>query len=76
MLTDDPELAKNIRHFITHDFNLRMPALNAALGIPQLERIEKTISAKREVAHAYRAFLQDLTQDSLRSQRDAGQITG
>jgi perosamine synthetase len=56
VLTDDAELANKVRNFITKDFNLRMPALNAALGIPQLERIEETIAKKREVAHTYHDF--------------------
>ena len=42
-----------IRGFINNSFNLRMPALNAALGISQLNRIEDTIYAKRNVAAAY-----------------------
>ena len=58
VLTDDADLAQKIRHFITHDFNLRMPALNAALGIHQMERIEDTVAKKREIAHAYQDFFE------------------
>jgi perosamine synthetase len=58
VLTNDVELANRVRDFITKDFNLRMPALNAALGIPQLERIEETIAKKREVAHTYHDFFE------------------
>ena len=58
VLTDDPELAWDVQHFITRDFNLRMPALNAALGIPQLKRIEDTIADKRDTAHLYHQFFE------------------
>ena len=58
VLTDDDKLAENIRHFITRGFNLRMPALNAALGIPQLKRIEDTIADKRDTAHLYHQFFE------------------
>jgi perosamine synthetase len=56
VLTDDAELAQNIREFITRGFNLSMPALNAALGLSQMERIEETIAKKREIAHTYHDF--------------------
>jgi len=56
VLTGDAELANSIRNFIRYDFNLRMPALNAALGLSQMDRIEDTISRKRELAHTYHDF--------------------
>lgn len=59
VLTDDDTLADEIREFIAKDFNLRMPALNAALGLSQLMRIEDIISIKREIAHTYQEFFKD-----------------
>lgn len=58
VLTDDDILAEEIREFIARDFNLRMPAMNAALGLPQLDRIEKIISVKREIAQIYQNFFE------------------
>jgi len=58
VLTDDDELAENIREFVSKGFNLRMPALNAALGVSQLGRIERTIAKKREVAGTYQEFFE------------------
>jgi len=67
ILTDDPELAKQAKHLTTtaklphpwlfdHDqvgFNYRMPNLNAALGVAQLENLPSFVSKKRQLAHRY-----------------------
>ena len=67
VLTDDAELARRARHLSTtakrphpyrfdHDevaFNYRMPNLNAALGVAQLERLDAAVSEKRRLAAAY-----------------------
>jgi dTDP-4-amino-4,6-dideoxygalactose transaminase len=58
ILTDNDDLAREIRGFIAKDFNLRMPALNAALGLSQLMRIEDIISIKREIAGCYQDFFE------------------
>lgn len=58
ILTDNNDLAEEIREFIAKDFNLRMPALNAALGLSQLMRIEDIISIKREIAHRYQELFE------------------
>ncbi len=68
VVTDDPELAGRVRHLATqaklpglaydHDlvgFNYRMPALNAALGLGQLARLDRTVEARRAVADRYDA---------------------
>ena len=69
VLTSDPELEQRIRHLATtarsshkwefvHDeigYNFRMPALNASLLSPQLERLSLTIENKRALAEAYQA---------------------
>jgi perosamine synthetase len=41
-------------------YNFRMTGLQAALGLAQLEKIEKIIGEKRRVAHTYNALLKDL----------------
>lgn len=69
ILTDDEELARRARHLTTtaklphrwefeHDevaYNFRMPNLNAALGVAQLERLPGFLDAKRRLAERYRA---------------------
>jgi perosamine synthetase len=68
VLTDDPELARRVKHLTTtakkphqwaflHDeigFNYRLPNINAALGCAQLEQLDGFLSAKRRLAEAYR----------------------
>jgi perosamine synthetase len=65
VLTNNDQLAESIREFIARGFNLRMPALNAALGLSQLMRIEEIISVKREIAHRYQEFFKDSEIDFL-----------
>jgi len=69
VLTGSPELARAARHLTTtarvaagwefvHDevgYNYRMPNLNAALGLAQLERLPDLIRRKRALAARYRA---------------------
>lgn len=68
IVTDDAALAARLRHVTTtakrphpwrfdHDevgFNYRLPNLNAALGLAQLERLEDFLRRKRRLALAYR----------------------
>lgn len=68
LLFNDEELAKKAKHLTTqakishpweykHDyvgFNYRMPNLNAALGLAQLENIELFVHAKRKLANEYK----------------------
>jgi aminotransferase in exopolysaccharide biosynthesis len=70
IITDDEELAKQVKHIITqakvphkweyiHDmvgYNYRMPNINAALGVAQLENLTKFIKNKRELATEYKKF--------------------
>jgi len=70
LLTNDEELGKHLKHLITqakiphpweyaHDFigyNYRMPNINAALGVAQMERIEEILASKRKIAKAYTEF--------------------
>ncbi|WEK62684.1 MAG: LegC family aminotransferase [Candidatus Microbacterium colombiense] len=67
ILTGDDELARRARHLTTtakrphrwefeHDevaYNFRMPNLNAALGVAQLERLPEFLAAKRRLAKSY-----------------------
>jgi perosamine synthetase len=70
ILTSDEELAKKAKHLTTtakvphkweyyHDeigYNYRMPNLNAALLLAQLDNLEKFVKIKRELAVKYKEF--------------------
>ena len=70
IITDDEILAKQIKHLTTqakiphaweytHDaigYNFRMPNLNAALGLAQLEQLPHFLEKKRELAKLYEAY--------------------
>lgn len=70
LLTNDEELGILLKHITTqakiphpweyaHDFigyNYRMPNLNAALGVAQMEKIDEILASKRKVANAYTEF--------------------
>lgn len=70
ILTDDDELARQAKHLTTtaklphawrfvHDqvgYNYRMPNLNAALGLAQLEQMPLFVQRKRELAERYIAW--------------------
>ncbi|BHH82675.1 LegC family aminotransferase [Desulforhopalus sp. 52FAK] len=70
VLTNDEELARQAKHITTtaklphrwsfdHDaigFNYRLPNLNAALGVAQMECLPSYISNKRYVAKQYQAW--------------------
>jgi len=72
IVTDDEALARHARHLTTtakrahpwafdHDevgYNYRMPNLNAAFGLAQMERLPGLLASKRQVAHAYQAAAQ------------------
>jgi aminotransferase in exopolysaccharide biosynthesis len=70
LLFKDEELAKHAKHLTTqakvphqwefiHDeigYNYRMPNINAALGLAQLEQLQDFLILKRGIAHAYNEF--------------------
>ena len=70
IITNDKTLAKKAKHLTTtakvphkwnfnHDmvgYNYRMPNLNAALLVAQLENLDQFINSKRRLANAYEAF--------------------
>ena len=73
IITDNEELAKKAKHITTtaklphkwefaHDmigYNYRMPNLNAALLVAQLENLESFLINKRKNAMAYKDFFED-----------------
>lgn len=72
IVTNDEALAVRLKHLTTtarvrhdwsfiHDemgFNYRMPNLNAALGVAQLEQLDRFLVAKRALADRYEAVFQ------------------
>ena len=70
ILTNDSNLALRAKHLTTtakvahqwdfvHDevgFNYRMPNLNAALGVAQLERLNQFLIEKKKLANLYQAY--------------------
>ena len=68
VLTSDQELAKKAKHLTTtakqahpyefyHDetgYNYRLPNLNAALGVAQMETLDETLRIKAEIAQSYK----------------------
>ncbi len=70
LLFNDEELAKRAKHITTqakiphpwefvHDeigYNYRMPNINAALGLAQLEQLEFFLKSKRDIATEYQRF--------------------
>ena len=75
LLTNNPDLAQRARHLSTtaklphpwafeHDavgWNDRLPNLNAALGVAQLEDLQRRLEAKRLLAKRYEAAFTDVT---------------
>lgn len=73
LLFNDEKLATKAKHLTTqakvphpwefvHDeigYNYRMPNINAAMGVAQLEQIELFLKAKRQLANAYQYFFAD-----------------
>ena len=73
IVTDNKELAEKAKHITTtakiphkweytHDmigFNYRMPNLNAALLVAQLENIDFILANKKELAHSYKEFFSE-----------------
>ncbi len=74
IVTDDEDLARRAKHLTTtaklphsyefvHDeigYNYRMPNLNAALLVAQLEQLDNFLQNKRELANTYQHFFVDM----------------
>ena len=72
ILTNDLKLAEKLKHITTtakiphpyeynHDmlgFNYRLPNINAALGVAQLEQIQLYLDDKRKIALSYKKFFE------------------
>jgi len=72
IVTDDEILARSLKHITTtakedhpwaykHDrigFNYRMPNLNAALGLAQLEQLDTFLDKKQRLTDKYKAFFE------------------
>jgi perosamine synthetase len=75
LLFKDEHLAQKAKHLTTqakvphpwefnHDaigYNYRMPNINAALGLAQLEQLSQLLESKRQIATAYQTFFDDIT---------------
>lgn len=73
LLTNDEKLGNHLKHITTqakithpweydHDYvgyNYRMPNINAAIGVAQMEKIEDILSSKRQIAKEYESFFSD-----------------
>lgn len=76
LITNNPELARSARHLSTtaklahpwafeHDavaWNDRLPNLNAALGVAQLEDLDRRLKAKRMLAKGYESAFADVSE--------------
>ena len=70
VITDDEAFAREVKHITTtakiphawdfvHDqvgYNFRMPNINAAVGVAQMENLEKYLAVKRKIAENYLDF--------------------
>ena len=70
ILTDDQDLSEELRHLTTtakvehrwnfyHDingYNYRMPNINAALGLGQLEDLDKKLKSKKKIYDEYKKW--------------------
>ena len=84
VVTRDPGLAHRLRHLSTtakvphryefdHDelgFNYRMPNINAALGLAQLEQLPLLIAKQRQLHEMYVEALNDLSLGVMKSESD------
>ena len=85
IITDDEYLAKKAKHITTtakithkwdfnHDvvgYNYRMPNLNAALLVAQLEKLDNFIIDKRNLADEYENFFKNLEIDFFKEPKDS-----
>ena len=72
VITDDEAIAKRVRHITTtakvphrwefvHDevgYNYRLTNVNAAIGVAQMEQLDRYIESKRAIAAKYAAFFE------------------
>ncbi len=84
IITNDEELGERAKHITTqakvphpweyvHDsigYNYRMPNINAALGVAQLERLDFFIKSKRKIAKQYINFFKEEEKISFFKERE------
>jgi len=84
IVTNCDDAAKHAKHLTTtakvahafechHDqvaYNYRMPNLNAALGLAQLEQIDDFVLKKRKIAEKYRLFFETIPELEFFSERE------
>jgi len=85
IVSDDENIAKRAKHLTTtakiphkweyiHDeigFNYRMPNLNAALGVSQLENLKRFLYKKRELTFKYSQFFKNESIKFVQEPKDA-----
>jgi aminotransferase in exopolysaccharide biosynthesis len=85
IVTDDEALAKRAKHITTtakiphpyeyvHDeigYNYRLPNINAALLVAQLEQLERFLVLKRDLATQYKDFFADENIDFIEEPKDS-----
>ena len=85
IVTDDEILAKRSKHITTtakiphpyeyvHDeiaYNYRLPNINAALLVAQMENLEKFLESKRELASTYEKFFKTSNIDFIKEPKDS-----
>jgi len=84
ILTNDEEMATKAKHISTtsklahewdfvHDevgFNYRLPNINAALGLAQMESLQKNLDSKRSIAKSYQNWGDDNDFEFIREPED------
>jgi perosamine synthetase len=85
VITDDEAIANRVRYISTtaktphrwefyHDevgYNLRMPSVNAAIGLAQLEYLDTILANKRETANQYKQFFDSINMPFITEPKNA-----
>ena len=85
IVTDDEALAKRAKHITTtakiphpyeyvHDeiaYNYRLPNINAALLVAQMENLDRFLESKRELASTYEKFFKTSNIDFIKEPKDS-----
>ena len=85
IVTDDEQIAKRAKHITTtakiphpyeyvHDeiaYNYRLPNINAALLVAQMENLDRFLESKRELALSYEEFFKTINIDFIKEPKDS-----
>ncbi len=85
IVTDDAQIAKRAKHITTtakiqhpyeyvHDeiaYNYRLPNINAALLVAQIENLDRFLESKRELALSYEEFFKTSNIDFIKEPKDS-----